>query len=147
MQRVKGKKQPKIEVMDRSLFAPEPATATPEWAISQDYQPLDPELLPTCTTLQITVQLPMLVSGLGIQLEGSCEHLTIVAGKLYALQLWMPRKVDVEGISAVFSCAKRELRLNLPVYTGERVESDTAVTETVLRPVALPAHELLYDIV
>jgi len=147
MQRVKGKKQPKIEVMDRQLFAPEPITALPDWEIAQDGQPLDPELLDTCTTLQITVHLPMLVSGLGIVLEASCEYMSVVAGKLYSLQLWLPRKVDPEAISAVFSCSKRQLVLNLPVQTGETVELEPVSTPTVLKPVALPAHELLYDIV
>lgn len=147
MQRVKGKKQPKIEVMDRQFFTPEAATALPEWEIGQDGQALDPELLLACTTLQITVQLPMLVSGLGIVVEASGEFVSIVAGKLYALQLWLPRKVEPEAISAVFSCSKRQLRLNLPIQTGETVEFEPAAAPVVLKPVVLPAHELLYDIV
>ena len=147
MQRVKAKKQPKIEVMDKTVFETEPTISTPEWDMEINDLPLDPELMDSCSFFTIIVKLPMLVSGLGIIIEGNCEFVSITAGKLYKLQLWMPKKVDIDSASATFSCLKRELRLKLPIQTGENVEMESSAPEVTLKPVNLPAHDLLYDIV
>jgi len=145
-QRVRGKKQPKIEVLDKEMFdTPQEENRAPNWELYLDGKPLDTELLSTCQNFKLEVYLEMLVSSKGILLGASSERIELTVKALYSLGLWMPFQVKVGSLSAEFDCDSRTLSLTGQVWREQPETPETPVQK--LTPVELSTHDLLYDVV
>ncbi|CAG9315057.1 PIH1D1 [Blepharisma stoltei] len=151
-QRIRGKKQPKIEVLDKEVFeTPIESVKSPEWELKVDGNNIDPETLKTAKTFELKFSLDLLVTGKAIDLKASPERISLQVGRFYAINLWMPFIMDMNSLNAEFDCQTRKL-----IITGNIIIEDTAVkTEKVpeeepkvqLKPLELSSNELLYDIV
>lgn len=55
------------------------------------------------------IEMPLLVTGVAIKLRSTEEQFSLLAGRLYKLQLRFPSKIDLKSISANFVKKKRQL--------------------------------------
>lgn len=144
-QRVRGKKDPKIQVIDKEVFqTPVESTRMPAWKLSVDGEDMDIENIKTCKEFILIVELELLISGKGISLKASKERVEINVGKIYFLGLWMPFMIDVQSLVANFDCKERKL-----VVKGKKVveEVEEEKSTVKLKPVDLSENDLLFDIV
>lgn len=147
-QRVRAKKAPKIEVIDKEIFKePQGGPRKPDWKMHFDNQELDPENLLTYSSLQLLVDLPLLITGKAINLQISPEAINITVGTIYELKLWLPFECDSESIQSQFDCISRQLSVSMShkSLVEESEVSEKAVVE--LTPIELSSHNLLYDII
>ena len=145
-QRVRAKKAPKIEVIDKEVFKdPQGGPRRPDWKMLFDNSELDPECLAAYSSIQLEIDLPLLVTGKAINLQISPEALSLAVGTLYELTLWLPFECDSDFCFAYFDFNSRKLRCDL----SRRLLEVAAVEEKVieLTPVELSSHNLLYDII
>lgn len=66
-------------------------------------------------SIQIRMELPLLVTGKFIRLELSCDELYLKNGKIYELVLRLPIHVDSETVRATFHTQTRQLNVTLTV--------------------------------
>lgn len=145
-QRVRAKKAPKIEVIDKEVFKdPQGGPRRPDWKMLFDSSQLDPEYLSTYSSIQLEIDLPLLITGKAISLQISPEALSLTVGTIYELKLWLPFECDSDSVSALFDCDSRKLGLKLSRRSVEVLVEEEKVIE--LTPVELSSHNLLYDII
>lgn len=145
-QRVRAKKAPKIEVIDKEVFKdPQGGPRRPDWNMLFDNSELDPEYLATYSSIHLEVDLPLLITGKAINLQISPEALFLTVGTIYELKLWLPFECDSDSASASFDCNTRKLRLELNRRSVQIAVEEEKVIE--LTPVELSSHNLLYDII
>jgi PIH1 CS-like domain len=104
---------------------------------------MDIENIKDFKEFRLEVLLELLVTGKAVNFKCNEERFEISVGRIYFLGLWMPFKVQLDSLKAVFDCTSRKL-----VVTGLRKTEDVLVEpETMkLKPVSLSANDLLYDI-
>jgi hypothetical protein len=144
-QRVRGKKDPKIQVIDKEVFeTPAESTRVPPWKLTLDGQDLHVEDLRCFHLFLLEVDLELLVSGKSINLRCGEERIEVTVGRIYHLSLWTPFLIDVFTVTARFDCKTRKLMIQ-----GQRKKEIIQVekSSTRLTPVSLSENELLFDVV
>lgn len=144
-QRVRGKKDPKIQVIDKEVFeTPIESVRTPIWKLLLDGCELDPEGISDFNEFLFEIQLELLVSGKSINFRCAEERIELSVGKIYYLSLWTPFIIDKNTVSAVFDCKNRNL-----LVKGKRkvLEKQEIVVTSKLTPVSLSSNDLLFDVV
>lgn len=144
-QRVRGKKDPKIEVIDKEVFeTPVESLRTPLWTLLLDGCEMDPENLLTFSEFSVAVELDLLISGKSISFKCGEDRIEVSVGKIYFLSLWVPFCIDVGTVKAEFDCKTRRLLIK-----GRRkvVEEEQPVVVNKLKPVSLSSNDLLFDVV
>jgi len=144
-QRVRGKKDPKIQVLDKEVFeTPIESVRTPTWKLLLDGLELDPEGVSAFKEFSFDIQLELLVSGKSINFRCAEERIELSVGKIYHLSLWTPFPIDIHTVSAVFDCKNRNL-----LVKGQRklIQAPEIVVTSKLTPISLSSNDLLFDVV
>lgn len=144
-QRVRGKKDPKIQVIDKEVFeTPVESLRTPVWTLLLDGCPMDPENISTFSEFLIQIELDLLISGKSINFKCGEERIEVSVGKIYFLSLWLPFTINLTSISAIFDCKPRKLLIKGARKVQQKEEP---VLINKLKPVSLSSNDLLFDVV
>lgn len=145
-QRVRGKKDPKIQVIDKEVFEnPIESVKVPTWNALLDGNEMDAEDISKADEIRIEVDLELLVSGKAIVLKANEIRVEVSVGRIYFLGLWLPFSINVKTLKATFDCVTRKL-----ILIGNRkvLEStDFEPAPVKVTPVSLSRNNLLYDII
>lgn len=147
-QRVKAKKKPKIDVLaqqhaqnegdpaispSKDAFLSDPSSSgprTPEWAlklISLDDEEVEFDGFNLnqheCKAAELTLDLPLLITGRHVNLQVSQSVVAVSCGKIYAIKIKLPLALDSDKTEAVFVTKTRQLRVRVFARPADPEES------------------------